>query len=117
MLEKFTKDEIKQIRKELKEIDKATESKFALKPYVYDLRESGITHCYEILNAAYIICDFTLGNYSERLTARNAGHVYYTVRNKGVETDADKYRNLFKAIVEFVKNNADVEAIRKAEAK
>lgn len=38
MLEKFTKDEIKQIRKELKEIDKATESKFALKPYVYDLR-------------------------------------------------------------------------------
>lgn len=116
MLEKFTKDEIKQIKKELKELGPDSDTKyFKLKNAREALRCSGIPNYYQIELALYKICDFTLGNYSQQLTARNAGHVYYTRRNKEIKTDTEKYVALFSNLVKTIINYYDKEAVKEAE--
>lgn len=118
MLEKFTKDEIKQIKKELKELGPNGDTKyFKLKNAREALRCSGIPNYYQIEMALYKICDFTLGNYSQQLTVRNAGHVYYTRRNKGIKTNGDKYKALFTHLVNMIINYYDQEAVNEAERK
>lgn len=67
--------------------------------------------------ALYKICDFTLGNYSPQLTARNAGHVYHTRRNKEIKTDTEKYVALFSNLVKTIINYYDKEAVKEAERK
>lgn len=120
MLEKFTKDEIKQIKKELKELGPDSDTKyFKLKNAREALRCSGIPNYYQIEMALYKICDFTLGNYSQQLqlTVRNAGHVYYTRRNKEIKTDTEKYVALFSNLVKTIMNYYDEKAVIEAERK
>lgn len=118
MLEKFTKDEIKQIKKELKELGPDGDTKyFKLKNAREALRCSGIPNYYQIEMALYKICDFTLGNYSQQLTVRNAGHVHYTRRNKEIKTNVDKYKALFTRLVNMIINSYDKEAVKEAERK
>lgn len=48
---------------------------------------------------------------------QNAGHVYYTRRNKEIKTNGDKYKALFTHLVNMIINYYDKEAAEKAESK
>lgn len=112
MLEQFTKEQIEQIRKELKEHDRKTQKEMLLDDEIKRVENAfprevyspqGMYPASEIKLALFMLCDYCTNNFTVKTksTARHRGA--HIVRATCVpDKIAEKYRNVFAAFISVI---------------